>query len=371
MSSDSLQSKTLTSVDQVDAVVDADSHTTESIDELVEYVDDEKTKRALKQSSSPLNEIYSTSLAAPSSPFNSKRQQEYFAGDRGPEYKLKMMDEFGIDYAVLQPTLQSLLPSVNNPDYARELAHAYNSWLQDTMLGTTDRIKATCVVDHHQPARAAEEIDDRATEDGFVAVGMPATGLEPPPGHEWFDPIYQSAQDNELPVLFHSAGQTWQQFPVQDRWNETWAEDHAMSHSFSLQYNLITMITRGIPERFPDVEFVLSEAGIAWVPYMIWRLDDHYLEYSHEFPNLNRLPSEYIRDQFHFTTQPLGHTPDNPEYIAQTIKQVGAESVWFAADMPHQDFDTPEELFDRIAPYLEPDEVKKIMGGNAVDTLGL
>jgi len=49
---------------------------------------------------------------------------------------------------------------------------------------------------------------------------------------------------------------------------------------------------------------------------MMWRLDNYYLEMSYEIHCLEKLPSEYIRARFYITTQPLGHTADNPEHLA-------------------------------------------------------
>jgi predicted TIM-barrel fold metal-dependent hydrolase len=95
-------------------------------------------------------------------------------------------------------------------------------------------------------------------------------------------------------------------------WNETYAEDHTLFHPFSLMWDVTSMVFRGIPERFPDLDFVFSEAGIGWVPYVEARMDDHYMEYTYDIPMLERLPSEYMRERFHFATQPLGHTVHNP-----------------------------------------------------------
>ena len=76
-------------------------------------------------------------------------------------------------------------------------------------------------------------------------------------------------------------------------------------------WHLISLVCNGVPERFPDLEFVFQEPGFEWVPWMMWRLDDHYLQNSQDLPMLTKRPSEYIRDQFYFTTQPLGHTENH------------------------------------------------------------
>jgi hypothetical protein len=127
----------------------------------------------------------------------------------------------------------------------------------------------------------------------------------------------------------------------------------------------------GVPESYPSLDFVFLEAGIGYVPYMTWRLDDHYLEAPDQVPGLRRLPSSYIEDQFYFTTQPLGHTANDPSHIAKAIEMAGPESIMYSADLPHADFDPPSELFDRINSHFDSDTVRGIMGETAVDIFGL
>ena len=40
------------------------------------------------------------------------------------------------------------------------------------------------------------------------------------------------------------------------------------------------------------------------------------------------------------------------------------ENVMFASDLPHGVTDVPETVVDRLAPYLEPDAIEAVMGGN-------
>lgn len=361
----------------METIVCADSHVFyEPFDEVLTYIDGkyDGVTRIMEASQNPVAEVYSVVTATPNSPFQGGHEASIGDGNdetvRGK--KLSQMDEFGIDASVLKPTQFVNLPTVNNPRFATAMANGYNSWVLDNYVDEDERINVAMLVAGQKPDRAAEEIDDRADEDGIVAVEMAASGLVPPPGHEWYEPIYQAAQDNDLAVSLHTGGgATHFTFPVQYKWNETFAEDHAMSHPFSLMWNLITMIFRGVPERYPDLDFVISEAGLGWIPYLMARLDDHYLEYSHEIPAINTLPTEYIKDQFYFTTQPLGHTTNLPGYVANVVEMIGPDSVLFSSDMPHMDFDPPDELYDRIRGSFEEEALRKIMFENAIDVFDL
>jgi len=360
----------------VDVVVDADAHVTESVDQLLEYVDerDEGLRRIIEDAAHPEHDIYS--VAHPTPPFIHTEAfgDVYSDAPTGSlAAKRAEMEEFELDYSILSPTLNLSLPTVNNDRAAVVMAKAYNAWVLDQFVEEgDDTILTPVVVPPQVPDRAAEMIDDRADEDGVIAVSVPSTGLVPPPGHRWYDPIYEAAEDNGLPLMFHSAsGATADIFPVMRKWTEVYAEDHAMVHPFTAMWNLTSMLFQAVPARYPDLQFVFQEAGVGWIPYTKWRLDDHYLELSDEVPGLDKLPSKYVDDQFYFSTQPLGYTGDHPEHMAKMIELVGPENLMYASDLPHPDFDPPEELYDRIRGHLDDEAVRGIMGETAADVFGL
>jgi hypothetical protein len=368
-----------TSVEQLDIVVDSDAHVMEGMDDIAPYIDDRygAVRKIVDAAKRPLADIYSVTHAMPPFPFaenmHGKEGEEdsKIGGEYAPDEKLSEMREFGIDYGVLDPTLNLGLPTVENPQMAVALANAYNSWILDEYTDDAEEFTATILAATQRPAEAAEEIDRRADEDDFVGVQIPSTGVLPPLGDPVYDPIYEAAEDNDLPVVMHGGNlATSHAFPTQRRWNETYTENHVITHPFGHMWHATTMLVRGVPERFPDLDFVFQESGVAWVPYLVWRLDDHYLELPHEF-HIDDLPSRYVEDQFYFTTQPLGHTAENPTHLARAIEMAGADSIMYASDLPHTDFDPPEELFGRVSREFDGAAVRGMMGETAVDVFDL
>ena len=274
-----------------------------------------------------------------------------------------------VDYSVL--TAGSGLGTVNHDQTAVAYAHAYNSWLLDRWMGTDDRLGAAAVVAHQVPERAAEEVERMGDEDGIVAIQIPGAGQIPPAGHWSYDPIYRAAADRSLPIVLHTADQTSAvTFPVQHRWAETFTESHAFSFPVEGMWHLISLVCNGTFERIPDLEFVFQEPGFEWLPWMMWRLDDHYLQNSQDLPMLNKMPSQYIRDHCYFTTQPLGHTENN-DYMGAIMEMAGAEeTLLFASDHPHPDFDPPEEVYRPARTTLEEESLRGIMGETAMDVFG-
>lgn len=361
-------------------VADADAHITETFDEIATYIDEDEfgdVKKLCKGATLPLNDIMHLKRATPSQPFNDEGRSgsDVLTNEMSVETKLENMDEFGIDCGIVTPTLSILLPTVNRPRYAVALAEAYNRYIIDRFAIGDDRLKVTLTVAPHEPERAAAEIERYADHEDVVGIQMAGTGLVPPPGARKYDPIYRAAEENDLPVLFHTGLNTSDGFPVISRTANFYVEEHTVNHPFSHMWNLTTMVFRGVPERFPDLDIVFQEAGIGYIPYFKWRLDDHYLDRGDELPHLNKLPSEYIEENWYFTTQPIGQTrkPNSTgaqDHIANVIEMVGAENLMFATDLPHPDFDVPNELLDRIRSHLDDDQIDAIMGGNAIEVFG-
>lgn len=364
-------------------IVDMDSHVGEDIKEdLLPHMENRGIREmiaSLGSSEAIRTKIFSATRATPD--FAQTNSGEGGMGSglvhleaRDAESKLAYMDEFDLEYSVLTPGTNLNLASVNHDQTAVELARAYNSWMAETFFDVSDRLYSAILVPNQHPDKAAEEIDKWADEDETVAVQLPSTGLVPPAGHRWYDPIFEAAEDNGLPILMHTGNSgSWGVFPVQRYWSETFIEDHLFTFPVEGMWHLGSMLFQGIPERFPGLEFVMQETGVEWLPWMMWRMDDHYLQNSQDVPILTRMPSEYIREHFSFTTQPLGH-PETPRYMGQLLEMAGgADTIMFATDHPHPDFDTPEELFNPLKtnPNFEDEEIKAMMGENAVELFGL
>lgn len=355
-------------------VVCSDLHVTEDIDDLLPYIDDkfQGPKRIIEAAENPRNDVFATSHATPlkSMGLFEGTQLDYNIHD--PETLVPRMEEFGLDMGVLSPSLCTNIATVRNSRFAVALANGYNNWLLDTFLQDDNGLYGTILVSGHRPEKDAEEVRRLADEERFVGVQLPATGLVPPPGDISYDPIFEATEEADLPLCMHGVNGSFSVgFPVQRRWNQTYIENHTLAHPFSHMWNVTSMILEGVPERYPDLEFVLQEAGISWVPYLTWRLDDEYLKRPDDAPYLDRLPSEYIADQFYFSSQPIGHTETNPKHIAQMIEMIGPNSVMFASDIPHHDFDPPWELYNRIRPHFDESTLNDVMGATALDVFDI
>lgn len=126
----------------------------------------------------------------------------------------------------------------------------------------------------------------------------------------------------------------------------------------------MSLVSGGVFSRFPRLRIVLEEAGIAWVAPLMWRLDRAWESMHDDVPELDRPPSEVIREHLWFTTQPLDE-PEHPHQLAQMLDHLGMdERILFASDYPHWDFDDPARVLP--AAVVGAERRQKIMSSNAL-----
>lgn len=73
-------------------------------------------------------------------------------------------------------------------------------------------------------------------------------------------------------------------------------------------------------------------------------MDGLFERFRGEVPHLKLRPSEYLRRNFWFTTQPM-EEPEKPEHLRQMLDWMGWDRILFASDYPHWDSDDPRYAF--------------------------
>jgi uncharacterized protein len=272
------------------------------------------------------------------------------------------LDEIHVDIGILFPDHLLKLPVLTQTPYAAALARAYNAWLLEEWCSVEQGLLGCVIACNHDPQDAAREIRKYADEPGIVGVYLPCAGIDPLWGHRMYDPIYEAAQEADLPVLLHSVTVTHPVFPFNNHGFDTEIGRHSCSHTFSIMANIVHMITTGVPVRYPDLRVAVTEAGISWVPFLMNRLDKEYLERRREVPFLEERPSHYLKKMY-FATQPV----EEPENLGDLVKFMelydGEDNTIFASDWPHHDFDHPMKVHQ--VPFTN--EVRrKVFGENAM-----
>ena len=264
-----------------------------------------------------------------------------------------LLDEYGIERAVLLGGHVLGLGAMPNADMAAVVAAAFNDWMLERWLQADPRYRGSIVVAPQLPERAAEEIDRVGDRPGVVQVLLPLA--TPAMGEPHYYPIYQAAERHGLPIAVHPAGTesvyplgpTMSQVPTYYiEWHAALTQPH--------QSNVLSMICHGVFERFPQLKLVVAEGGFAWAVDLIWRLDKNWKGLRDEIPWVKRLPSEYLFEHVRFTTQPFPE-PDSADHVRSVCDILqGERTLIFSSDYPHWDFDDPYRALDSL-----PEETRK------------
>ena len=286
--------------------------------------------------------------------------------EESPQQCRQDLDSMGIGPAILFPDHLLKINLFNDGEYAMALARAYNRWMVDKWLSIPNFYGAICTA-AIDPEGSAAEIRKYANHDKMVCAYLPACAVNPLFGDKRYWTIYETAQELNIPVSIHGLVSVWPVFPMQlEQFNEVGR--HGFGHSLQMCANFMSLMADGIPARFPDLKISFNEGGLAWVPWLIMRLNNEYFEHRGRLlPFLKERPSHYMSN-FLFSTQPAEEPDDPADYLKVIELAGGPERIIYASDWPHHDFDHPSRILD----YPMPDDAKrKIMGKNAAEFYGI
>jgi len=287
------------------------------------------------------------------------------AGKTHPQVTLvqRAMDSLGIDYMVVFPTPILVLGMHPQAEVEVAIGTAYNRWLVEQILPQDKRIKAMLYLPFNEPEACVDVVERFGDVPGVLGFTVTSTRYKAV-HHDAYMPLYAAIQASGKPLGFHS-GFHWGDQSMQQC--NRFISMHALSF---VHFNLVHMtnwIINGLPERFPRLKVIWIESGLAWIPFLMQRLDHEYMMRSSEAPLLRRKPSEYMTDMF-YTSQPLERS--NLKLTEATFDAIKADTqLLFASDWPHWDFDLPSTI--TTLPFLTEQAKRNILGLNAARLFNL
>ena len=273
------------------------------------------------------------------------------------------LDPNGVDYGILQ-VLSPNGASQRNTEFGAALCTAVNEWQLEEWARAEPRLKASITVPQEDPVAAVAEIERRAACPEVVQVSLAPRAFNPL-GQRSYWPIYEAAVRHDLPVGLHSSG--YGGYPDSGSGHPSYYTEHHHSIAMTMQTLLTNLVFEGVFERFPTLRIVLVEGGFAWAPSLAWRLDRQWARMRDEVPHVTRPPSEYLRENVWFTTQPVDE-PERPGQLRDVIEWIGWDRLLFSTDYPHWDYDDPRHA---IAFKMEEAQRAQLFRDNAVALYGL
>ena len=268
------------------------------------------------------------------------------ARDYDPSCMVEAFDVEGIDLGVIFRTNPLFADESQEPEYAFAIARAWNDYAADYASYAPDRIKVAGQVPLHDPEMAAAEARRCVGDLGHVGLCVLP---EPINGraifHQDFDVLWDTIQETGAPVCFHATSS-----PNQPAVGNRFIHPHGgglegtMAQPIENQLAVASIIYTGVLERFPGLRVAFLEGNCAWLPWLLYRLDERYglvksagARYAgpRVHATLSLKPSEYFARQGFISM-------DADEYLgADVIDRLGDDLLLFSSDWPHGDAPFP------------------------------
>jgi predicted TIM-barrel fold metal-dependent hydrolase len=284
------------------------------------------------------------------------------------EVQLQAMDEEGLDIAVLYPSRGLHALSIPNmePKLAAALARAYNDWLYDFCQADRSRLLGAGMISVFDINDAVSEVRHCVTELGFRGVFLRANVVN---SRNWQDPYYEPLwsvlQELDVPLGFHESNSSAAR-QVGDQFGHNFMLRHTFSHPVEQMLAVGSFCGGGVLERHPKLRVAFLEGNCSWLPFLLWRLDEHWEMFGDEWaPELKMAPSEY------FKRQCFASVEADEEPVKYVIDYVGNDRLVFSTDYPHVDtkFPTAVERFLEL-PITDEDK-RKILWDNCASYYGI
>lgn len=246
-----------------------------------------------------------------------------------------------------------------NHAFEAALCRAVNTWVVQRCLDHEPRARGSVAVPLGDPAAAVAEIEHWADDPRFVQVLLPVRGHDLRWGHPVFRPVLAAAAAAGLVVTLHAWGRVGSA-PTTTGFTHTYLQDY-LSHGQVAQSQLVSLVAEGALGALPGLRVTVAECGSSWLPPLLWRLDKEWRGIRREVPWVDRMPSQYVREQVRFTTAPV-HLPRDPGELRDALDVLGAtEILLHAGDHPHRHGDGAA----RLRAALDPAARAAVRHGNA------
>jgi predicted TIM-barrel fold metal-dependent hydrolase len=318
-------------------------------------------------------------------PFKDLKDTDLRTRNWDPELRDRQQNEDGVVGEVIFPnTVPPFFPSFvlfAQPPTPDEYPHrhagvqAHNRWLADYCAQKPEaragigQIFLNDVDDAIADVRWCWENGLR----GGILVGSPPVTCDwlKPLYDPCYDPLWSACEELGVPVNAHSGvgGPMYQRAPAMPL-------VHMNEMIFYSQRPLVYLIAGGVFERFPNLKFVLTEAGCAWVPALLEQMDAMMNSMRTGASGEMRFDAEMVppRDASDYFAQNchVGMSQPRPADLRAALGPVGIDRVMWGSDYPHEEGTEPftREHLRQVLGHLDPEQIQQIVGGNAARIYG-
>jgi predicted TIM-barrel fold metal-dependent hydrolase len=281
-----------------------------------------------------------------------------------PHARLDEQAVDGIVGEVMYPSINLFTFALPDRDVVAAIMQRHNDWVVDYCSAAPERLVGIGCLPLPDVDAALAEMR-RTGPKGVRGFAIPA---HIPPEYSYrhpdFDPFWAEAEAQGVPLTMHVfTGSTWDG-GLPAHWGlPAWSiKGYTLLHTSACN-TTIDLICGGVLERFPGLQFVLSEFETGWIAHFLQRMDHAtYRTPSEAVDYLTMKPSEYFRRNFSVTFE-------DDEVGIRTRDLIGVDRMLWGNDYPHHDSIWPrsQEILARILDGVPEAEKEAMVWTNTID----
>jgi predicted TIM-barrel fold metal-dependent hydrolase len=306
------------------------------------------------------------------------------------ERRWEFLDRDGVAAEVVFPNFD--VPFSGGISHASPFRHeeqcegvrAYNRWLADFCAVSRGRRTGLIQILLADVLVSLKEIR-RGVDRGLRGVQLPLSEAgQPLVYHPRYDAIWAECERLHVPVVVHGStalpttewnlGLDEGEGPEFDLARQAARCINGAEYTFNARRTIWHLMFGGVFDRYPNLRFIVAEAGVDWVPdqftYLDWLYDGSgFISASTRKRLFNNRPSDYLgRGQILFgaSFMTLNET--------RLRHKIGVENLMFGVDFPHFETTTPntKEWLQATwgASGVTRDEARRMAGATATEVFG-
>lgn len=211
-----------------------------------------------------------------------------------PSLLYERLDEFGIDFSIMYPTMGLGLPRVDDDEARVAGCRAFNIYQAELFEPFSDRMTPACVIPMHHPDEAIAELEHAVGELGLKVVMLNSmidrTIEKVAEDHpdisnlmSWYDtigidsaydydPVWEKCRELGISPTFHrgSRGRGFRMSPTNFCYN------HIGHFAAASEAVCKSIFFDGVTRRFPDLNFAFLEGGVGMACLLYADLIGHW-----------------------------------------------------------------------------------------------
>jgi predicted TIM-barrel fold metal-dependent hydrolase len=281
-----------------------------------------------------------------------------------PAARIKDQDLDGVQAEVIYTSMGMPLYGLDDVELRTACFRAYNDWSVEYCSYNPKRLLPLGLITLEDIAAGVQELQRIAKQGMRGAMIWAEPPDERPYTHADYDPFWAAAQDLNIPLSLHIL--TGRKGMGIDLSKGDFALQVATLHH-EVERSIAVFVLGGVLERFPKLTIVSAENDVAWMPYLMWRMDfaRGRLGASSSI-KLSLKPSEYIKRQVYatFINEPI---------FLDGLHRYAADNAMWSSDYPHTAAIWPksQEFVKETFGGLTEEERRKIVHDTAARVYGI